>query len=388
MATIRPTMPARPLANSDAAGKHADEQGQKPGVAAAVGLAAPLATDGRRQVFAIDQLDQHAGGVSDAASIVTTAEARHQVFLDDPVGDGIGNRALQAVTGLDAYPSVILGHHQQHAVIHALAADLPLVEDARGVLRDVFRLGGGHDQHLQLAALALLQVSRLLHQRLLLRGIQRAGGIDHRRIQRRNRRQLLRLRRQWQPQQQGQQRSGQAHRSVARLRCRLLLRRVAEIDRRRAGDLRFVVHGEVRLGLVAEDLGGDHLRERADVGVVVLHLLDVTATCDGDPVLGTFQLRLQVAEVLVGLQLRIVFGDHQQPRQRAAQFALGLLELLERGFVVGVDVDLADPRAGVGDFGQHALFLAGEALHGLHQVGHQVGAALVLVDDFRPAIKK
>ncbi|KAG0777174.1 hypothetical protein G6F22_012055 [Rhizopus arrhizus] len=122
---------ARKHPAQDAAGKHADEQGQKPGVAAAVGLAAPLATDGRRQVFAIDQLDQHAGGVSDAASIVTTAEARHQVFLDDPVGDGIGNRALQAVTGLDAYPSVILGHHQQHAVIHALAADLPLVEDAR-----------------------------------------------------------------------------------------------------------------------------------------------------------------------------------------------------------------------------------------------------------------
>ncbi|QNG71000.1 hypothetical protein NIPOLPBK_04260 [Stenotrophomonas maltophilia] len=158
-----------------------------------------MAADRCRQRFPVDQLDQHRRGVGDATGVVAAAEARHQVFLDDPVGDGIGNRSLQTITGFNAHAPVVLGHHQQHPVVHALAADLPLVEDPRGVLRDVFRLGRGYHQHLQLAALALLKVQRLLYQRLLLRGIQRAGGVDHRRIQRRNRRQLLGVRCQRQP---------------------------------------------------------------------------------------------------------------------------------------------------------------------------------------------
>ncbi len=142
----------------------------------------------RRQLFAVDQLDQHRGGLGDAAAVVAGAEPRHQVLLDDAVGGGVGNRAFQPIAGLDAHPPIVLGHHQQYAVVHALAADLPLIEHALGVLLDRFRRSGRDHQHLQLAALALLQLHCLLFQREALGRLQGAGGIDHRRVQRRNRR--------------------------------------------------------------------------------------------------------------------------------------------------------------------------------------------------------
>ena len=62
-----------------------------------------------------------------------------------------------------------------------------------------------------------------------------------------------------------------------------------------------------------------------------------------------------------------------------------LLELRQRSGIVGVNLDLAHPRARIGDVGQHLAFLLGVALHGLHQIGDQVRTALVLVQDFRPA---
>ena len=57
-------------------------------------------------------------------------------------------------------------------------------------------------------------------------------------------------------------------------------------------------------------------------------MLDVAAARDGDPVLGPLELRLQVPEVLVGLQLRVVLGHGEEPPERAAQLALRRLEAL------------------------------------------------------------
>src|SRR6267142_2091798 len=88
----------------------------------------------------------------------------------------------------------------------------------------------------------------------------------------------------------------------------LVLRRLGlgEIHRRRLGDHLFVFDRESRLDLVAEQ----HRRQVAGEGthgdVVVLHRPDVTLACHGDAVLGTFELRLQVAEIGIGFQLRIV----------------------------------------------------------------------------------
>ena len=44
----------------------------------------------------------------------------------------------------------------------------------------------------------------------------------------------------------------------------------------------------------------------------------------GNAVFRTGQLVLQLQEVGVGFQVRIVFCDHQQAGKRAAQFAVGL----------------------------------------------------------------
>ena len=88
---------------------------------------------------------------------------------------------------------------------------------------------------------------------------------------------------------------------------------------------------------------------------------------------------------VVGLQVGIVFGDHQQSTQRLRQLALRRLVGGKRRGIAGIHVDLADLRAGFGHRGQHLLLMRGIALDRADQVGDQVGATLVLVEHFRPA---
>src|SRR4249919_2453700 len=149
-------------------------------------------------------------------------------------------------------------------------------------------------------------------------------------------------------------------------------RRGVEVDVRRLLDLLLVLDGEVGLGSVVEHHRRQVHRELADVGVVVLHGLDVAAACDGDAVLRAFKLRLQVAEGLVRLEVGIVLGDDEQAAQRARQLALRLLELGKRRRVIRVDVDLADLCPRLRHFGQHALLMRRVALDRVDQVRDQV----------------
>src|SRR5574337_174727 len=161
----------------------------------------------------------------------------------------------------------------------------------------------------------------------------------------------------------------------------------AEVHRGRGGNRLLVVHAEVRLDVIAEHLRGQVVGEGADHRVVLLHRLYIAVTRDGDAVLGTFQLRLQVLEQAVGLQLRIVLADHHQPRQRIAQFALSGLELLQLLRVidgVGIDLQTAHPGARIGHLDEDLFFVLRVTLDRIDQVGHQVGAALVLVQHLRP----
>ncbi len=90
--------------------------------------------------------------------------------------------------------------------------------------------------------------------------------------------------------------------------------------------------------------------------VVLLHRLDVAVARHRDAVFGALELRLQVAEVLIGLELRIVFHDHHQARQRRGQLALRRLKLRERLRVVDEfrrGLDRAHLGARVGDAEQH-----------------------------------
>jgi len=57
-------------------------------------------------------------------------ETRHDIFVNDALGDRIGQNAFDAVAGFDFQLAVILGDYQQHAVIHALATEFPGIGNA------------------------------------------------------------------------------------------------------------------------------------------------------------------------------------------------------------------------------------------------------------------
>ena len=98
-------------------------------------------------------------------------------------------------------------------------------------------------------------------------------------------------------------------------------------------------------------------------------------------------MRLQRQEILVRLEVRIVFADREQSPEGAAKRILRVLHLLDFrrvGQVVGVEMDRGRLGARLGDLREHVLFLFGVALNGGDEIGDEVGAALVLVLDFRP----
>ena len=79
--------------------------------------------------------------------------------------------------------------------------------------------------------------------------------------------------------------------------------------------------------------------------------------------------------------------DGHQPRQRTSQFALGGLEFLECGGVIDQfwsGLDGGGLGARLDHLGQRVLLEFRFTLDRGDQVGHQVRAALVLVDDLGP----
>ena len=100
-----------------------------------------------------------------------------------------------------------------------------------------------------------------------------------------------------------------------------------------------------------------------------------------------FQLRLQLAEIGIGLELGIVLGYRQEAREGARQLALRRLELPERLLIVEQfrrRLNAAHPRPCLGYLSQDVLFMCGIALDHIDQVGHQIGSALILVDHLGP----
>ena len=98
-----------------------------------------------------------------------------------------------------------------------------------------------------------------------------------------------------------------------------------EVDVRDVLGLRLGVE-EVALG-EAEHAGDQHSREGLDAGVVVEHGGVVMLARERDLVLGGGQLLLELEDVLIGLELRVVLDDREQRAQRAGQRVLrgGLL---------------------------------------------------------------
>ena len=182
--------------------------------------------------------------------------------------------------------------------------------------------GRRHDQHRDLAALARSRTPRaLLERAALLARVERAGEVGDARRERRARRTSAAA---------TTGRSSDEARHAEQSRCADRTS-AARAPKSTVGGFAIAFSFstvKLRLLLVAEHHRGEVGRERAHRDVVLLHRLDVAVARHGDAVLGAFELRLQVAEVRVGLELRIVLRHDEQPRQRAGQLALRRLEAL------------------------------------------------------------
>src|SRR6185312_8800661 len=121
----------------------------------------------------------------------------------------------------------------------------------------------------------------------------------------------------------------------------------------------------------SEHAGKNRGRELLDSGVVFLHGVVEEAARGGELVFDVGQVRLQLLEVRVGLQVRIVFRQCEKLPQRSAEhvFRRDLLLDARRG-----DSHIArlDDRL------QRPALVRGVSLYRLHQIGDQVVALLEL----------
>ena len=116
---------------------------------------------GLGQRLAVDDRDHLRDAGLDASVVVAQFEMRGDGLIDDPIRDRIGQRALESVAHFDAHAPVVLRDQQDRAVVDTLASELPLIGHADAVLLDLLRVGRGHDQHHDLAALARLESGEL-----------------------------------------------------------------------------------------------------------------------------------------------------------------------------------------------------------------------------------
>ena len=106
----------------------------------------------------------------------------------------------------------------------------------------------------------------------------------------------------------------------------------------------FASFGGFKVGtlLKAEKTGKNVFGEAADCRIKILRRIVEVGTCHVDAVFRTFQLGLELQEVLVGFQVGIVFGNGEQLAESGSNRALCLLVFgqLFRCQVVGVWVAL------------------------------------------------
>ena len=83
------------------------------------------AADRFRQGLSLDHAHHPIERRGDAAMEVAAAELGHDVLVDDPVGDGVRERTLEAITDFDPHLPVLQGDQEQRAVVDTLATQLP-----------------------------------------------------------------------------------------------------------------------------------------------------------------------------------------------------------------------------------------------------------------------
>ncbi len=140
-----------------------------------------------------------------------------------------------------------------------------------------------------------------------------------------------------------------------------------------------VVELEERLRLEAEEPRHDAVGERLDADVEIAHSAVVVAARHLQLVLDLGHLLLQVEEILVGLELGIAFRQGKEASERRIQALLG------GGLPVHI-VGRDAPGALGSHVLEHAALVRGIGFHRLHQIGHEIGAALQLHVDPAPAL--
>src|SRR2546426_6419210 len=120
-------------------------------------------------------------------------------------------------------------------------------------------------------------------------------------------------------------------------------------------------------------------REAVDRGVEVADDRVVVAARVLDHLLDLGQRRLEIAEVLVGLEVGIRLGEREELAERAGQLVLGLRPRLGR-------LRRHGGAARADDLIERAALVRGIALHGLDDVGDQIGPPLELDVDVRPRL--
>src|SRR5690606_27320368 len=143
---------------------------------------------------------------------------------------------------------------------------------------------------------------------------------------------------------------------------------------------------EMAFGFKSENAGHDVVRELPHGGVVLLRGFVKRAPFRADTVFRTFKLRLQLQEVLVGLQFGVALYRYQQAAQRLRKPVLRLLELL-KGFrrqVFWVYRHGSGLGPGLDYLRQGLLLEVCSTLNGVYQVWNKVGTPLVSVFDLSP----
>src|SRR5262249_9576818 len=83
-----------------------------------------------------EHADDVVGTAGDAPRDIVGAKARDDCVLDDELGDGVSERALEAVADLDAYLALAWGHDQQHAVVLVALSDPPAAAELNAEIFD------------------------------------------------------------------------------------------------------------------------------------------------------------------------------------------------------------------------------------------------------------
>ena len=100
-------------------------------------------------------------GLHPAVEVAGPETGRDQT-RDDPVRQGVGQGALEAVADLDSNLAFVAGDQQQHAVVNALAAEPPGFGDPDRVVLERVPLQGADGEHHHLGPGLPLQRFELL----------------------------------------------------------------------------------------------------------------------------------------------------------------------------------------------------------------------------------